>query len=161
MCFQVWDDPIVTHGTLHPMLFIGTTELNIDAKGRLSIPSRYRARLPEDTQWVSMPWSDGSIRLYTEQTYEELASAWTQSLTPTQDIAELRRRVYSSSEPIEPDTAGRIRIPQKHLDMAEIGSEVVLIGVGKMFEIRNRGPWLAEERKRFVELPELVARTTR
>ncbi|MEL6797746.1 MAG: MraZ N-terminal domain-containing protein, partial [Planctomycetota bacterium] len=66
------------------MLFTGSTELNIDAKGRLSIPSRYRAQLtakPKEgddntpdtpSAWIALPWPDGSIRLYTEHTFEEL-----------------------------------------------------------------------------------------
>ncbi|MEL6498806.1 MAG: hypothetical protein AAFQ31_09795 [Planctomycetota bacterium] len=153
------------------MLFTGSTELNIDAKGRLSIPSRYRAQLTgkakegDDTAsdttsaWIALPWPDHSIRLYTETTFEELANAWTDSLTLPADQAELRRTIFASAERIEPDSAGRIRVPQKHLDLAEIGSAVVVIGAGSMLEIRDRETWLAEERNRFNDLPALIEKT--
>ncbi|MGP1273353.1 MAG: division/cell wall cluster transcriptional repressor MraZ [Phycisphaerales bacterium] len=145
------------------MLFTGSSELNIDAKGRLSIPSRYRSQLKESENlvWISLPWPDGSIRLYTEHTFEELASSWNASLTLTEDQAALRRTIFAASERIEPDSAGRIRVPQRHLELAEIGSEVVLLGAGAMLEIRDRAAWQADELRRFRELPSLVARTTR
>lgn len=147
------------------MLFTGSTELNIDAKGRLSIPSRYRSQLTDrttDTEphaWISLPWPDGSIRLYTEPTFEELASSWTDSLTLSEDQAKLRRAIFASAERIEPDSAGRIRVPQKHLTLAAIGSAVVVIGAGSMLEIRDRDTWLAEEQKRFNDLPALIEKT--
>lgn len=150
------------------MLFTGSTELNIDAKGRLSIPSRYRSQLTEnDTSgsqpstpaWISLPWPDGSIRLYTEPTFEELASSWTDSLTLSENQAKLRRAIFASAERIEPDSAGRIRVPQKHLTLAGIGSAVVVIGAGSMLEIRDRDTWLAEEQKRFNDLPALIEKT--
>lgn len=148
------------------MLFTGSTELNIDAKGRLSIPSRYRSQLTgsdkkkSDPQaWIALPWPDGSIRLYTETTFEELASAWTDSLTLSEDQAKLRRAIFASAERIEQDSAGRIRVPQKHLDLAAIGSAVVVIGAGSMLEVRDRDQWLAEEQKRFADLPALIEKT--
>ncbi|MEL7483116.1 MAG: hypothetical protein AAFN41_02060 [Planctomycetota bacterium] len=149
------------------MLFTGSTELNIDAKGRLSIPSRYRSQLTGNdkktadspTAWIALPWPDGSIRLYTETTFEELARAWTDSLTLSEDQAKLRRAIFASAERIEPDSAGRIRVPQKHLDLAAIGSAVVVIGAGSMLEIRDREAWLAEEQKRFNDLPALIEKT--
>ncbi|MEL6797067.1 MAG: division/cell wall cluster transcriptional repressor MraZ, partial [Planctomycetota bacterium] len=88
-----------------------------------------------------------------------LANAWTDSLTLPADQAELRRTIFASAERIEPDSAGRIRVPQKHLDLAAIGSAVVVIGAGSMLEIRDRETWLAEERKRFNDLPALIEKT--
>ncbi|MEM1071381.1 MAG: hypothetical protein AAGB48_10910 [Planctomycetota bacterium] len=149
-----------------PMFFTGSTELNIDAKGRLSIPSRYRSQRKDHDNandspaWITLPWPDGSIRIYTEATFQELASAWTDSLTLSEDQAALRRSIFASAERIEPDSAGRIRVPQKHLDLAAIGSEVVVIGAGSMLEIRDRTRWLDDEQKRFNELPTLIARTS-
>lgn len=52
------------------MLFTGQAEITIDAKQRLAIPSKFRARLPKDqtedkTSWFCVPWPDGSLlRLY-------------------------------------------------------------------------------------------------
>ena len=145
------------------MLFTGSTELNIDAKGRLSIPSRYRSQLKDldNLAWTSLPWPDHSVRLYTEQTFAELARSWNHSLTLTEDEHALRRNIFANAERIEPDSAGRVRVPQKHLDMAELNSEVVLIGAGAMLEIRDRASWQADELRRFNELPSLIARTIR
>jgi MraZ protein len=145
------------------MLFIGTTELNIDAKGRLAIPARYRSQFPEgeSLRWVSMAWPNGSIRLYPFKTFLELSSEWTVTLIQSEDAAELRTRLFSQSQDVEQDSAGRIRVPQEHLTSTGLGTEVVLLGAGAYLEIRDRATWLADGPKRFGELPDLIARFTR
>ncbi|MEM8758640.1 MAG: hypothetical protein AAGF47_12775 [Planctomycetota bacterium] len=163
LCGDVGHDPTPAHGvSTSIMLFTGSTELNVDAKGRLSIPSRYRSqRKDEDnTAWITLPWPDGSIRIYTEPMFETLAASLGDSLTLSADQAALRRTIFAAAERIEADSAGRIRVPQKHLDLAGIGSAVVVIGAGSMLEIRDRHTWLDEEQRRFGELPTLIARTT-
>lgn len=145
------------------MLFIGTTELNIDAKGRLAIPARYRSQFPEgeSLRWVSMAWPNNSIRLYPFKTFLELSREWAAKLIQTEDAAELRTQVFSRSQDVEQDSAGRIRVPQEHLTDTGLTGEVVLLGAGTYLEIRDRAAWLAEAPKRFSELPELIARITR
>ncbi|MEO1584803.1 MAG: division/cell wall cluster transcriptional repressor MraZ [Planctomycetota bacterium] len=91
--------------------------------------------------------------------FTELASQWTDSLTLNEDQAKLRRIIFGSAERIEADSAGRIRVPQEHLDQAEIGSAVAVVGAGSWLEIRDQQQWRDERRRLAGELPGLIERT--
>lgn len=143
------------------MLFTGSSEHTIDDKKRLSIASKHRALLPQSvTVWYCVPWPTGVLRLYPEPTFMELANKWDDSLTPTDDQAQLMSTLFSFAERVEMDSGGRVRLPQKHLELVEIGSAVVVLGAKNRLEVRSAEGWQDEEQKRFAELSRLVAGTT-
>ncbi len=53
----------------------------------------------------------------------------------------MRRYLFSSSEPVEPDNQGRIVIPSALLDFASVKKEVTVIGAGDHFEIWEAKLW--------------------
>ena len=143
------------------MLFTGHAELNIDAKGRLAIPAKYRSQWDstrDGAAWYCVPWPDGSLRLYTEKRFEQLAEKGDQTLTPDEDSATLESDLFGFAERIEPDSAGRIVIPRAHVELAGLGSEVVVVGARNRLEVRDKSKWTASTGERFAKLPTLVAR---
>lgn len=147
------------------MLFLGQAEVTIDAKQRLAIPAKYRAQHPAapeaKAEWVSVPWPDGGvIRLYPQPAFERLAAMLNDSLFPEEDAAKLDSIVFGSAELIEADSAGRLRMPKRHLDLVGLteGSEVMVLGVRNRLEVRDRAAWLAGEQQRLHEMPGLVKR---
>lgn len=143
------------------MLFTGQYEHTIDAKGRLAIPAEIRARWTEAADgkaWYAVPWVGGLIRLYTESDYERLAAARPGTLTPGAEEAELQATLFGSSRRLEPDSAGRIRIPDQMVAVVGLGTEVVLVGAGDRLEVRDRASWQAGEAERLARLPSLIAR---
>lgn len=146
------------------MLFTGQAEITIDAKQRLSVPSKFRARMPEPggdakASWFCVPWPDGPLlRLYPDSVFERLASLREDSLTPDEDIAALEATLFGYAEQIDMDAAGRVRLPKLHLDLVEMPSEVVVIGVRNRLEIRSRAAWQGSEKQRFKDLASLVRR---
>lgn len=142
------------------MLFTGWVELNIDAKGRLAIPARYRNLLgTEETGWFTIPWPDGSLRVYPERVFEELAGLIESSLLPDQDTAELELAFFGSAERVEMDSAGRITLPRRHVALAGLPSEVVVVGSRNMLVVRDRSAWAASDEARFRSLQAMVERT--
>lgn len=143
------------------MLFTGSSEHTIDDKKRLSIASKHRAVLPESVSaWYCMPWPSGVLRLYPEPTFLELSSKWDDSLTLTDEQAQLVSTMFSLAERLEMDSAGRVKLPQNHLDLAGLGSEVVVLGSKSKLEVTDREKWQAGERQRFEDLRRLVATKT-
>ncbi len=143
------------------MLFTGHAELTIDPKQRLAIPSKYRSQWSEErdgTAWICVPWSARQIRLYTERTFELLASERKDSLTQDADEAELDADLFGFAERIELDSAGRLTIPKLHLQMTQLGTEVVVVGARNRLEIRDRLAWTATIPERFARLPQLINR---
>lgn len=146
------------------MLFTGHAELNIDAKGRLAIPAKYRAQWDQDRDgpsWVCVPWPNSTIRVYPERTFAELADSAEQSLTPDDDVAELEATLFGLAEQITPDSAGRIMLSKEHLRLTGLTGEVVVTGSRNRLEIRDRAAWRDAQQERFASLPKLVERIER
>jgi MraZ protein len=141
------------------MIFTGHAELTIDAKQRLAIPAKHRALLrPErdGNAWYCVPWPSHALMLYTEARFQELAQKGNATLTPGEDEAGLEANLFGLTERLEMDSAGRISIPRLHLDLAKIGTDVVMIGSGTRLEVWNREAWTAGLEERFRNLPALV-----
>lgn len=144
------------------MLFTGHAELTIDAKQRLAIPAKYRGQWNESEHgkaWIVVPWADGKLlRLYPEGVFERLSNLQNQgreTLMPASDQASLEADFFSLAERIEPDSAGRLTLPKLHLELAEIPSEVVVIGVRDRLEVRGRA-WMQTLKDRFQKMPTLA-----
>ncbi len=143
------------------MLFTGSSEHTIDDKKRLSIASKHRALLPQSVSaWYCIPWPSGVLRLYPEPTFLELANKWDDSLTPSDEQDQLVSTMFGFAERLEMDSAGRVRLPQKHLDLVGLGSEVVVLGAKRMLVITDQKQWQDGERQRFEDLRRLVATQT-
>ena len=142
-----------------PVLFTGHSEHNIDAKQRLAIPAKYRNQWKESTEgkaWICVPWPGGVLRLYPEKTFETLANARAETLTPASDEADLEADLFGFAERLEMDKSGRISLPKSHLDLVALNSDVVVIGARNRLEVRDRETWLASKADRFARLPSLV-----
>jgi MraZ protein len=142
-------------------LFTGTYEHTIDAKSRLAIPANIRSQwdpTKDGVAWYAVPWDKGLIRLYTESDFQKRAEAAELTLTPDEDEAELQATLFGLSARIEPDAAGRIRLPEDMLRFTGLSTEVVLVGARDRLEIRDRTEWKATENDRFAQMKGLVNR---
>jgi MraZ protein len=143
------------------MLFTGYSENSIDGKGRLAIPAKYRNRWSAErdgASWVCLPWPTGHLRLYTEAYFDAASQPAKPTLIPDRDTAELEPRLFSLVEHLEMDTAGRIILPKRHLDMVGLKTDVAVLGSGNRIEIHDLARWKAGEATGFHSLPELVER---
>jgi len=53
----------------------------------------------------------------------------------------LKRYIFSNGDHVELDKAGRILIPQFLRDVADLGDDVVVVGVGDFFELWSPEQW--------------------
>ena len=102
------------------MAFTGTFEHNLDAKNRLTIPSKFRAELSKGV-YLSRAM-DNCISLYPSETYTQMAEqALSQVRNPlSQQGRELRRLLYGNALETELDSAGRVMLTQRFLEHAGI-----------------------------------------
>lgn len=140
------------------MFFTGSTDITIDSKQRLAIPAKFRSKLDpaKDTAWYCVAWPNGILRLYVESEFTSLAGTWNRSLIPRSDQAELEAAIFGSAERIDMDSAGRITIPKSLLDLAGLGTEVVVVGAMNRLEVRDRAAWQAGQADRFAKLQALA-----
>lgn len=138
------------------MAFTGTFEHNLDAKNRLTIPSKFRAELSKGV-YLSRAM-ENCISLYPAQTYTDMAEqALAQVRNPlSQQGRELRRLLYGSALETELDSAGRVMLTQRFLEHAGIGREVVITGVGDCLELWDRSAWEAYDNDLTARAPDLT-----
>lgn len=116
--------------------------------------------------WYCVPWPDGSLRLYTQKTFEHLSDQEPQTLTPNADTAALEE-MFALAEPMTMDGQGRVGLQRYQLELAaltpsegESTIDVVIIGKRNRLEIRDRKSWAAGLKERFQRLPEVAERVS-
>ena len=139
------------------MAFTGTFEHTLDAKNRLTIPSKFRADLSKGVYPLARR-CEHCISLYPAATYTEMAdAALAQVRNPlSQQGRELRRLLYGNALETELDSAGRVMLTPKFLEHAGIGREVVITGVGDCLELWDRSTWEAYETDLTARAPDLT-----
>jgi MraZ protein len=123
------------------MIFIGSSQHAIDAKNRLAIPSKFRARLDPERDGKGFVIVRGQppdrLWLYPERYFEDLASRARSGLIPDSDHMRFDQLYFPAAEPAELDSQGRILIPERMIRRAGLGREVVICGVRDHLEIRR------------------------
>ena len=137
------------------MAFHGTFEHSLDAKNRLTVPSRFRSLLSGKVFLVR--GVDPCISLYPEATYTSITQSALSALNPFSPQArELKRMLYGNATSSELDSAGRVMLGSKELEHAGIGREVVITGAGECLELWDRSAWEAYYRDLSQRAPDLT-----
>lgn len=126
------------------MVFRGGPVLTLDAKGRLTVPVRWRDMLVATVQgqMVVAKNPDGCLSLYPLPVWEQFEASLL-SLT-TEDEAWRRFFVGSATE-VEIDSAARVLIPPELRSWAGLEREVKFMGVGPNFELWDMARYEARE----------------
>ncbi len=146
------------------MLFTGEYEHTVDAKGRLAIPSDIRSRFDPAVHGRGLylaPGPSDALWLWPAKTFEQMAAASEASLLPDEDMLEFEELLYSQSTWVELDSAGRIRIPERLLNLAQLEHAVVLLGVKDHLELRDPQRWAAQRDKRLAQQADIMVRARR
>jgi MraZ protein len=124
-------------------MFLGQFQHNLDDKGRLMIPARYRELL-EGGAFITQGF-DKCLMVMTEayfkQVYERIEAM--NLADPTARL--LRRLILANAYPVEVDKVGRILVPQNLRGFLGIqngtGGELIVAGQGDYFEVWSPGEW--------------------
>ncbi len=129
-------------------LFMDTVVNKVDAKGRVSLPSDYRAMVKElSTEIVcyrslSAPCVEGCLEETLDKLATEIENA-TDFFSETQD--NLTNLVFGDAKRFGFDSTGRIVLTEKLLKHAQITDTAVFVGKGRKFQIWNPENWAKEE----------------
>ena len=122
-------------------MFFGETAINLDAKGRLAIPTRFRELLDEQCGGrlvlTYSAFDSGALWLYPVEAWERVRDDVMGLSTWDAGHRSLQRRLVGSATPVEPDGSGRILLPQTLRQSAGLEQRVVLLGMGSRFELWN------------------------
>ncbi len=127
------------------MAFHGTFDHSLDAKHRLTVPSKLRAAFSEGAFLVK--GADRCISLYPSGTYSSLVDAALAGMNPLSAQArELNRFFRSNAHAVELDSAGRVMLGSKLAEHADIDRDVTVIGAGDCLELWDPSTWEAYDR---------------
>ncbi len=126
--------------------FTGKTNLNLDERGRIGVPTRYREELrvsSEGKVWVTIPPEPSEKRLliYSGPAWEKVAARVHRQNNSKGYVRHARRRMIGHAAEVELDRNGRVLIPQVLRDYAGLEKKVVLAGVGDCFELWAEAAW--------------------
>ena len=121
-------------------MFLGEYTHSLDAKGRLTIPAKYRNALVNGLVVTRNP-SEKCLFLFPQDEWERLAEKV--SALPLTDprSAAFRRAFFSAAEDLQPDGQGRILLSQRLRDHADIAADVVVAGMNKFVELWRPEIW--------------------
>lgn len=120
------------------VVFQGSSALTLDAKGRISIPTRHRDALVAQVEGrlTLTRHPDGCLLLYPRSVWEmkrEQIAAFPASARPMQ------RLLLGSAQDVDMDGSGRILISPELRSAAGMTREVMLLGMGSHFELWDAG----------------------
>ena len=137
--------------------FTGIYSHNIDSKGRIAVPAKFREALGDTFEVTN--GLDGCLFVFTSENWDKFSSKL-QSLPmigPSgRENRRLARYFLSSAVDVEPDKLGRILLPQALREHAKLLKDCVSIGVGSRIEIWSKENW--EKHSAFDDIDELEMR---
>lgn len=119
-------------------MFTGEYHHNIDAKGRLIIPSKLRDDLGDN--FIVTRGLDGCLFLYPQRHWNTIINKY-KELPDTKNKRQFLRIFLSGATTCEYDKQGRINIPKPLTDYAALEKDCIIIGVDEKLEIWSKERW--------------------
>jgi MraZ protein len=125
------------------MLMTGMFHRSLDDKLRFAVPKPLRDAMdhPRNSVLYMAPGTDGSLELYTEKIFGEVARQLESGPRHDRRRRAFSRVFYSQVQRVEMDRQGRVRLPLELARHAGISKEIVLVGVRDHVELWDRGRW--------------------
>jgi len=140
-----------------PPLMLGTYTPKIDAKGRMALPAKMRAQL--GTGIVMARGQERCVYLLPAMEFRRIAMQIQRTSMGDKAARDYLRVFLSGAVDQDPDKQGRVLVPQMLRDYANLGSDIVVIGVGTRAEIWNREAWetyLADKEQGYADIADDV-----
>lgn len=136
-------------------MFMGEYHHNIDIKGRLIVPAKFRESLGE--QFVLTRGLDRCLFGYPMEEWKTLEEKLKALPMTKKDARAFTRFFFSGATECEVDKQGRINIPAPLTSYGQFDKECVILGVSNRIEIWSKSLWedyFAESEDSFADIAE-------
>ena len=120
-------------------MFLGQFQHNLDDKGRLMIPARFRELLAAGA-FITQGF-DKCLMVMTDVYFKEVYDRISAMNLADPMARLLRRLILSNAYPVEADKVGRILIPQNLRQVITLEGEAIVAGQGEYFEVWTPAAW--------------------
>jgi MraZ protein len=129
-------------------MFRGSSFHNLDPKGRLIIPARFRSVIGQSSvDGVIASKMDASVVCYTVEEWHKIEQRILNMAVRSEHMRRFRRIFIGGAFQCDLDKQSRILIPPTLRQHAGLTKEVVLVGVLDHFEILSKESWLDEDHR--------------
>jgi MraZ protein len=135
-------------------MFTGEYRHTVDDKGRIAVPSRFRAQLEGGA--VVSRWIDGCLAIHTKRGWDELSAKVAGLLVTDAGSRLFERYIFAGSLDAELDRQGRVLVPGYLREEAGLQGDALVIGARSHAEIWSPDRW--SEYRRAMDDPETFAR---
>ena len=125
-------------------MFRGVATFNLDAKGRMAIPAKFRKHLDaccEGRLVVTIDHADHCLQMYPLSEWEQVEQKLSSLPSLNTQVRRLKRMLLGYATECEMDKNGRILLPAKLREFAGLEKDIVMIGQGNKFELWDERTW--------------------
>jgi len=138
------------------LMFLGSSYLNLDAKSRFAMPTKYRERIVADQDGEMVLTADHGgqcLTLYPMSSWEVMQKSIASMNPLKKGTMNLMRTVFGYATEVKMDGQGRILVAEPLRDFANLDKKLMLIGQMDKFELWSEDVWnsSAEDRVSFAE----------
>lgn len=160
---QIPQTPQVPQASYDPALpsfspiLLGTYTPKIDDKGRVALPAKFRAQLGKG--FVMARGQERCIYVLPMVEFQRMTAQIQRTSMSNKSARDYLRVFLSGAVDEEADKQGRIVVPPMLRDYANLGDEIVVIGVGTRAEIWNKSAWeeyLADREQGYADIADDV-----
>jgi len=120
-------------------MFIGEFKHNVDEKGRVAIPAKFRTQISKGA--IITRGLDRCLFVFTKKDWEKLAEKLVNLPLAQSNSRAFVRLMLSGASDVDIDSQGRVLIPDYLRKYAGLEKSVNVIGVYNRMEIWNEASW--------------------
>jgi len=136
-------------------MFRGVTILNLDAKGRMAMPSKYRERLQQQGNGqlvVTLDMNDPCLLIYPVPEWEDIERKLVRLPSLNKEAMRIKRLLLGHASEVDLDSHGRILLPPALRELVKLDKRIILLGQGNKFEVWDEQTWNAQ-REQWLDQP--------
>lgn len=123
--------------SLDKSLYVGEFRHNLDEKGRLTVPSKWRFSGDEEDVYLALPNPSGCITIYPPKMVAKLDAKVSEVSLGNKRAQKALTKLFSQADHFGCDKQGRMKLSDKLLVHAGIAKECVLVGNFVTFSLWN------------------------
>ena len=134
-------------------MFRGVNQVNLDAKGRMAVPARYRDQISVQCAGhlvMTIDTEERCLLLYPIDEWEIIQEKIDSLPSYNPSARRLQRLLIGHATDLEMDSNGRLLIPALLRDYAGLDKKLILLGQGRKFEIWDEASW-NETREKYLQ----------
>ncbi len=134
-------------------MFRGVHNINLDAKGRMAIPARYRQLLQESNSGslvVTIDTEEACLMVYPLTEWEPIQAKLEALPSFNPAARRIQRLIIGHATDIDMDANGRLLLPAPLREYAGLDKKMIMMGQGKKFELWDEDHW-SERRQSYLD----------